>query len=195
MTIDKQLLKNALSGKKDVALKKITDLVAYKIYERQENLGEKANYLAAIDAIVQYISENFPDVHSFREKLSKINKGMLSVYKFADIIYEHYRENHFLEFEVVKNLISTAKDADLKKITDFVAFKIYQSPEDKGPELNFLSAETFVAHYVSENFKNIPAFKEYLATLGKGDAALETFAQIVYYYYYRNENEQSCTNE
>ena len=116
MTIDKQLLKNALSGKKDVALKKITDLVAYKIYESQENLGEKANYLAAIDAIVQYISENFPDVHSFREKLSKINKGMLSVYKFADIIYEYYRENHFLEFEVVKNLISTAKDADLKKL-------------------------------------------------------------------------------
>lgn len=195
MTIDTQLLKNALSGKKDVALKKITDLVAYKIYESQENLGEKANYLAAIDAIVQYISENFSDVHSFREKLSKINKGMLSVYKFADIIYEHYRENHFLEFEVVKNLISTAKDADLKIITDIVAFKIYQSPEDKGPELNFLSAETFVAHYVSENFKNIPAFKEYLATLGKGDAALETFAQIVYYYYYRKENELSCTNE
>ncbi|WP_347273817.1 hypothetical protein [Candidatus Kuenenia sp.] len=195
MTIDKQLLKNALSGKKDVSLKKITDLVAYKIYERQENLGEKANYLAAIDAIVQYISENFPDVHSFQEKLSHLNKGMLSVHRFADIIYEYYRENHFLEFEVVKNLISTAKDADLKKITDIVAFKIYQSPEDKGSELNFLSAETFVAHYVSENFKNIPAFKEYLATLGKGDAALETFAQIVYYYYYRNENGQPGTNE
>lgn len=195
MTIDKQLLKNALSGKKDVALKKITDLVAYKIYESQENLGEKANYLAAIDAIVQYISENFPDVHSFRKKLSHLSKGMLSVHRFADIIYEYYRENHFLDFEVVKNLISTAKDTDLKKITDIVAFKIYQSPEDKGPELNFLSAETFVAHYVSEKFKNIPAFKEYLATLGKGDAALETFAQIVYYYYYRNENEQSCTNE
>ncbi|OHB70097.1 MAG: hypothetical protein A2W17_10625 [Planctomycetes bacterium RBG_16_41_13] len=195
MTIDKQLLKNALSGKKDVALKKITDLVAYKIYESQENLGEKANYLAAIDAIVQYLSENLPDIHSFRGKLSQLNKGTLSVHRFADIIYEYYRENHFLDFEVVKNLISTAKDADLKKITDIVAFKIYQSPEDKGPELNFLSAETFVAHYVSENFKNIPAFKEYLATLGKGDAALETFAQIVYYYYYRNENEQSCANE
>ncbi|MCF6148628.1 MAG: hypothetical protein E3K37_08210 [Candidatus Kuenenia sp.] len=188
MPIDKQLLKSTISGKKDIALKTITDIVAYKIYESEESIGEKANYFSAVDAVAQYISENFPDIDSFKKKLSQLNEGLLSVNQFADIIYEHYLENHSLSFEAVKKFISTATDIDLKTITDIVAYKIYQSPEDKGADLNFLSAETFVAHYVSEHFKNLRMFKEYIATPGKGRAALESFAQTVYSYYYRNES-------
>ncbi|MBM4055087.1 MAG: hypothetical protein FJ264_10560 [Planctomycetes bacterium] len=187
MNIDKQLLKSTISSKKDIALKTITDIVAYKIYESPESLGERENYFAAVDAVVQYISETFRDVDSFKKKLSQLDEGMSPINQFADIIYNYYQENHFLSFEVVKKIISTARDIDLKTIADIVAYKIYQSPEDKGAELNFLSAETFVAHYVSENFKNIRAFKEYLSSLGKGHAALEAFAQIVFAYYYRNE--------
>lgn len=188
MSIDKHLLKNTISSRKDIALKTITDIVAYKIYESEENIGEKENYFSAVDAVVQYISENFPDIESFKKKLTELNEGMLPINRFADVIYNYYQENHFLSFEAVKKFISTATDIELKAITDIVAYKIYQSPEDKGADLNFLSAETFVAHYVSENFKNIRKFKEYLTTLGKGHDALEAFARIVYSYYYRNES-------
>jgi hypothetical protein len=88
-----------------------------------------------------------------------------------------------LDFETVKDMISKVKDIDLKKITDIVAYKIYQSSDDKGPELNFLSAETFVAQYISENFKNFHELKKCLADLGKGSYALGAFADLVYKYY------------
>lgn len=93
-----------------------------------------------------------------------------------------------LDFETVKDMISKVKDVDLKKITDIVAYKIYQSPDDKGPELNFLSAETFVSQYISENFKNLHELRKCLADLGKGTYALDVFADLVYKYYCHKRN-------
>jgi hypothetical protein len=85
-------------------------------------------------------------------------------------------------------MITTVKDVNLKMITDIVAYKIYQSPDDKGTELNFISAETFVAQYISENFKNLREFRRCLADLGKGSLALDAFADLVYKYYCQKKN-------
>ncbi|OHC04142.1 MAG: hypothetical protein A3G17_09110 [Planctomycetes bacterium RIFCSPLOWO2_12_FULL_50_35] len=49
---------------------------------------------------------------------------------------------------IVKSRISSGEDPALKSITDLVAYKIYQSADDRGPEANFITAENFVARYV-----------------------------------------------
>lgn len=183
MPIDKEIIKNKIHSKEDISLKTITDIIAYKIYESPENMGPEANFLAAAEAVAQYISEKFNDLDSFKNHVSQLDKGMKSMNQFADTVYNYYQDKHILSFDVVKNMISTVKDVGLKMITDIVAYKIYQSPDDKGPELNFISAETFVAQYLSENFKNIREFRRCLADLGKGSYALEAFADLVYKYY------------
>jgi hypothetical protein len=183
MPIDKELIKSKIHSKEDISLKTITDIVAYNISESPENMGPESNFLAATEAVSQYISENFKDIDTFKTRLSQLDKGMKSINQFAEIVYNHYQDKQILSFEIVKNMISKVKDVSLKMITDIVAYKIYQSPDDKGPELNFISAETFVAQYISENFKNIREFRRCLTDLGKGSYALESFADLVYKYY------------
>ena len=188
MPIDKELIKTKIHSKEDIALKTIADIVAYKISESPENMGPEPNFLAATEAVAQYISENFTDLESFNNQLTQRGKGMQSINEFADTIYNYYQDKHLLSFEIVKNMISKVKDVTLKMITDIVAYKIYQSPDDKGPELNFISAETFVAQYLSENFKNLREFRRCLTDLGKGSYALEAFADLVYKYYCQKKN-------
>ena len=188
MPIDKELIKSKIHSKEDISLKTIADIVAYKIYESPENMGPEANFLAASEVVARYISENFKDIDSFRNQLSQLDKGMTSINKFADLVYDYYQDKQLLSFEIVKNMISKVKDVNLKMITDIVAYKIYHSPDDKGPELNFISAETFVAQYLSENFKNLGGFRRCLADLGKGSYALEAFADLVYKYYCQKKN-------
>ncbi len=188
MPIDKEVIKNRIHSKEDISLKTITDIIAYKIYESPESMGPEANFLAAAEAIAQYISEKFKDLDAFKNHLSQLDKGMKSINQFADTVYNYYQDKQLLSFDIVKNMISTVKDVNLKMITDIVAYKIYQSPGDKGPELNFISAETFVAQYLSENFKNIRAFRKCLSDLGKGSYALEAFADLVYKYYCQRNN-------
>ena len=93
-----------------------------------------------------------------------------------------------IDKDLIKTKIHSKEDTTLKTITDIVAYKIYQSPDDKGPELNFISAETFVSQYISENFKNLREFRRCLSDLGKGSYALETFADLVYKYYCQRKN-------
>lgn len=183
MSYDKDFIKNKIHSKEDIALKTITDIVAYKISESPEDLGPESNFLAAADTVSQYIFENFHDIDSFKKQLSPLNEGMKSINQFADIVYNYYLNKRLLSFETVKNMISHVKDMNLKMITDIVAYKIYQSPDDKGSELNFISAETFVAQYVSENFKNLRELKKCLEDLGSGSYAIEAFADLVYKYY------------
>lgn len=182
MTIDKELIKTKIHSKEDITLKTIADIVAYKIYESPENMGPESNFLAAAEAVSQYISENFTDIDSFKKQLSE-REGMKSINQFADMVYDYYQDKQLLSFEIVKDMIAKVRDVNLKMITDIVAYRIYQSPDDKGTELNFISAETFVSQYVSENFKNLRELRRCLSDLGKGSYALETFADLVYKYY------------
>lgn len=183
MHIDKEVIKNRINNKEDISRKTIADIIAYKIYESPENMGTEANFLAAAETISQYISETFKDLDVFKDHLSRLDKRVKSINQFADTVYNYYQDKQLLSFDIVKNIISAAKDINLKMITDIVAYKIYQSPEDKGPEFNFISAETFVAQYLSENFKNIREFRRCLSDLGKGQYAQEAFADLVYKYY------------
>ncbi|MDE2216214.1 MAG: hypothetical protein KGJ87_03495 [Planctomycetota bacterium] len=182
MAIDKELIKTKIHSKEDITLKTIADIVAYKIYESPENMGPESNFLAAAEAVSQYISENFIDIDSFKKQLSE-REGMKSINQFADMVYDYYQDKQLLSFEIVKDMIAKVRDVNLKMITDIVAYRIYQSPDDKGTELNFISAETFVSQYVSENFKNLRELRQCLSDLGKGSYALETFADLVYKYY------------
>ncbi|KKO19325.1 MAG: hypothetical protein DCC43_10960 [Candidatus Brocadia sp.] len=183
MPMDKEFIKSKIHSKEDIALKTLTDIIAYKIYESLEDKGPEANFLAAAEAVAQYVSEQFKDFDSFKGHVSQLGKEMKTINQFADTVYNYYQDKQLLSFDIVKNMISSVKDFNLKVITDIVAYKIYQSPEDKDPELNFISAETFVAQYVSENFKNIREFRRCLSDLGKGPYALEAFADLVYRYY------------
>ena len=93
-----------------------------------------------------------------------------------------------IDKELLKSKIHSREDTSLKTITDIVAYKIYQSPDDKGPELNFICAETFVVQYISENFKKLREFRRCLADLGEGSSAIEAFADLVYKYYCQKKN-------
>lgn len=183
MPIDRDFIKSKIRSKDDISLKTIVDIVAYKIYESPQNMGSESNFFVAIDAVTHYISENFIDVNALEKQLSQFEKGMQSINQFADKVYNYYQDKQQLNFEIIKDLISRGKDVNLKMITDIVAYKIYQSPDDKGPELNFISAETFVAQYISENFKNLRELRKCLTGLGKGSYGLETFADLIYKYY------------
>ncbi len=187
MTIDKELIKTKIHSKEDITLKTITDIVAYKIYESPENMGAESNFLVAAETVSQYISENFTDIDSFKKQLPE-REGMKSINQFAGTVYDYYQDKQLLSFEIVKDMIEKVRDVNLKMITDIVAYRIYQSPDDKGTELNFISAETFVSQYVSENFKNLRELRRCLSDLGKGSYALETFADLVYKYYCQKKN-------
>lgn len=188
MSIEKESIKNKIHSREDISLKTIADIVAYKIHESPENMGPELNFLAATEAVAQYISENFTDMDSVKNQLTQLDRGMKSINQLADTVYDYYQVKQLLSFEIIKEMISKVREVNLKMITDIVAYKIYQSPDDKGPELNFLSAETFVAQYISENFKNLPEFRRCLADLGKGAYALEAFADLVYKYYCQKKN-------
>ena len=183
-----EFIKSKIYSKEDSSLKTITDIVAYKISESPENMGPELNFSVAVNAVCRFILENFRDMDSFNNMLSQLKEGMKPINQFADTIYNYYLSKHRLNFDIIKNMISQGKDINLKMITDIVAYKIYQSPEDKGPELNFISAETFVSQYISENFKNLRAFKKCLEDLGGGSYAFELFADLVYKYYCQKRN-------
>ncbi len=87
------------------------------------------------------------------------------------------------KYEMIKGRIGKGEDVALKTITDLVAYKIYQSPEDKGPMMNFITAESFVAQFVSEHFANVKAFDKRLKGLRQDVNALASFADDVYRYY------------
>ena len=84
---------------------------------------------------------------------------------------------------IVKSRISSGEDPALKSITDLVAYKIYQSADDRGPEANFITAENFVARYVSEQFTSIKSFDSRIKELGNDARALGSIADDIYNHY------------
>lgn len=68
-----------------------------------------------------------------------------------------------------------------------MAYKISQSPDDKGVDVNFISAQTFVAEYVSRNFKNRKELEDRISKSGEDMKGLNAFAETVYNFFI-NEN-------
>lgn len=165
------------------SLKAILDIVAYRVSENQKNRGPEVNLLAAEAAVQEYISDHFKSLEDFLTRLSLVSRDTKELQDIAEAIYRYHTRSRGLSFETVKNRISRNEDIALKTITDLVAYKIYQSPEDKGAEVNFITAETFVAHYVAEHFASMEEFDRRLKELGYGVGALRSFADKIYKYY------------
>jgi len=164
-------------------LKPITDIVALKISKSPYDGGLENNIVKAEKVTAEYISENYSSLGEFQENLKILNGGIKGIQAIADTIYKYYKASDHLDFDTVKGSISSKKDITLKTITDLVAYKIYESKDDKGSDLNFISAETFVAEYISKNFRNKEELENKLSKLGKGMKGLSLFADIIFNYF------------
>jgi len=180
--LDVEAIINNIRNVEDVALKPITDIVALKISRGPYNGGPENNLTKAEEITAEYISENYSTLDEFHEKLIILDGGIKGIEAVADKIYQHYTTSDHLDFETVKNNISSKKDITLKTITDLVAYKISESADDQGVDLNFISAQTFVAEYVSKNFRNKEELENKISKLSKGKdmKGLNAFADIVY---------------
>lgn len=181
--LDIELIRNKIHNVEDVNLKSITDLVAFKIAKSPDDRGAEENFDRAEKVTAEYVSENFSTMGEFYEGLKRLDEGVKGMQILADIVHRYYLEKDHLSFDVVKNNISSKKDITLKTITDLVAFSISKSEDSKGPDLNFISAQTFVAEYVSKHFKNEKEFEDKLSELGEDVKGLSAFADIVYNYF------------
>lgn len=175
--LDVELIRDIIHNVKDVNLKSITDIVAFKISEGPGEMESEEILNLAEKMTAEYVSGNFTTLDEFQESLGEGVKGIQS---FADNVFNYYSDKDHLSFDVVASSISSKKDIALKTITDLVAYKISQNGENKDPDLNFISAQTFVAEYVSKNFKNENELEAKLAKLGKGMKGLSAFAELVY---------------
>ena len=178
--LDVEAIINNIRNVEDVALKPITDIVALKISKGPYDGGAENNLTKAEQITAEYISENHSTLDEFHEKLTILDGGIKGIEAFADTIYQYYTTRDHLDFETVKNQISSKKDITLKAITDLVAYRISESTHDQGSDLNFISAETFVAEYVSKNFRNKGEMEKKISKLGKDMKGLSALADIVY---------------
>jgi hypothetical protein len=180
--LDVEAILNHIRNVEDVTLKTITDIVALKISKGPYDVGPENNLTKAEEVTAGYISENYSTLDEFHEKLTILDGGIKGLEAFADRFYQHFTASDHLDYETVKNNISSKKDITLKTITDLVAYKIAESTDDQGVDLNFISAQTFVAEYVSKNFRNKEELENKIAKLGKGKdmKGLNAFADIVY---------------
>lgn len=174
---------NKICSVEDARLKSITDIVAFKISKSPDDKGPENNFTNAEKIVAEYISVSYNTLDEFYEKLSRLNEGIKGMQIFADKIYQYYTDRDHLDFDTVKNSISSKKDITLKTITDLVAYKISQSPDDKGVDLNFITAQTFVAEYVSRNFKNKKELEGKISKLGKDMKGPNAFAEAVYTFF------------
>jgi len=186
--LDVETIINHIRNVEDVTLKPITDIVALKISKGPYDKGPEINLTKAEEITAEYISENHSTLDEFHEKLTILDGGIKGIEAFADTIYQYYTTSDHLDFETVKNKISSKKDITLKTIADLVAYKIAESPDDQGVDLNFISAQTFVAEYISRNFRNRAELESKITRLGKGKDAkgLSAFADIVYNHFVNN---------
>ncbi len=171
---------NHIRNVEDVTLKPIMDIVALKISKGPYDRGPENNLTKAEEITAEYISENHSTLDEFHEKLTILDGGIKGIEAIADTIYQYYTTSDHLDFETVKNKISSKKDITLKTITDLVAYKIAESADDQGVGLNFISAQTFVAEYISRNFRNREELEKKISKLGKDMKGLSAFAGIVY---------------
>jgi hypothetical protein len=180
--LDVETVINHIRNVDNVTLKPITDIVALKISKGSYDRGPENNLAKADEITAEYISENHSTLDEFHEKLILLDGGIKGLEAFADTIYQYYTTSDHLDFETVKNKISSKKDITLKTIADLVAYKIAESPDDQGVDINSISAQTFVAEYISRNFRNREELENKITKLGKGKDAkgLSAFADIVY---------------
>ncbi len=178
--LDAASIINAIRSVEDARLKSITDIVAFKISKSPDDKGAENNFTNAEKITAEYISESYNTLDEFYEKLSKRDEGIKGMQTCADAIYQYYTDRDYWDFDTVKNSISSKKDITLKTITDLVAYKIAESTDDQGVDLNFISAQTFVAEYVSKKFRSKTAFENKLSKLGKDMKGLNAFADIVF---------------
>ena len=179
---------NHIRNVEDVTLKPITDIVALKISKGPYDGGPENNLTKAEEITAEYISENHSTLDEFHEKLTILDGGIKGLEAFADTIYQYYTASDHLDFETVKDKISSKKDIILKTITDLIAYKIAESSDDQGVDLNFISAQTFVAEYISRYFRNRAELESKITKLGKGKdtKGLSAFADIVYNHFVNN---------
>lgn len=163
--------------KKEPSLKMVADIVAYKLLQGQ---GGEQDHTLAEAAVAEYITEHFDSLEDLQQKATG---NLVSLESLAEGVYGDYQRKRRLTFQTVKEKISKGEDIALKTITDIVAYKISQSPEDKGPEINFITAETFVIQYIADHFVSMRDFQRRLEELGQGTYALRSFAEQVYQYY------------
>jgi hypothetical protein len=178
--LDVEAIINKIRNAEDVTLKPVTDIVALKISKGPYDGGPENNIIKAERITAEYISDNYSTLDAFHENLTVLDGGIKGIEAIADKIYNYYKTSDHLDFDTVKGSISSKKDITLKIITDLVAYKISESKDDKGPDLNFISAETFVAEYVSKNFRNKKDLESKISKLGKDMKGLNGFADIVY---------------
>jgi len=185
--LDVEAVINHIRNVEDVTLKPITDIVALKISKGPYDGGPEHNLAKAEEITAEYISENHSTLDEFHEKLILLDSGIKGIEAFADTIYQYYTSSDHLDFETVKNKISSTKNITLKTITDLVAYKISESADDQGADLNFISAQTFVAEYISRNFRNREELENKISKLGKDMKGLSAFADIVYNHFVNNK--------
>ena len=178
--LDVETIINKIRNFEDVTLKPITDIVALKISKGPYDSGPENNITKAEEITAEYILENHGTLDEFHEKLTMLDGGIKGIQAIAEKIYKKYTASDHLDFETVKNNISSKKDITLKTITDLVAYKISESAYDQGVDMNFISAETFVAEYVSKNFRNKEELKKKISKYGKDMKGLRVFADTVY---------------
>lgn len=175
MAIDYREILNRV--KREPSLKAVADIVAYKL---QPVPGTEENHVLAEAAVAEYIMEHFD---SLEDLWQKATGDLNSLQSLAEEVYGDYQIKRRLTFQTVKEKIVKGEDLALKTVTDIVAYRIYQSPEDKGPEINFITAETFVVQYIADHFVSMRDFRRRLEELGQGIYALRIFAEQVYNYY------------
>jgi hypothetical protein len=186
--LDVKTIINKIRNAEDITLKPITDIVALEISNGPYDKGPEKNLTKAEEITAEYISENFSSLDEFLKKLVILDGGVKGMEALAANIYKNYTEIDHLNFETVKNSINNKKDIKLKTITDLVAYKISQSSNDQGADLNFISAQTFVAEYISKNFRNQEELDNNISKLGKDMKGLNAFADIVYNYFVNNKD-------
>ena len=185
--MDVETILDKIRNAEDVILKPITDIVALKI-SRGPYDGEPENNLIKAETITaKYILENYSTLDEFYESLSKSGEGIKGIQTCADAIYQYYTDSDRLSFDTVKERISSKKDIRLKTIADLVAYKIAQCSDAKGVDLDSISAQTFVAEYISSNFKNNRELENSISKLGKDVKGLNAFADIVYNFFLHND--------
>lgn len=186
--LDEEAILNKIRNAEDVTLKPITDIVALEISKGPYDKGPENNLTKAEEITAEYIAENCSSLGEFHENLVILDGGVKGMETLAAKIYKNYTASDHLNFETVKNSINNKKDIKLKTITDLVAYKISQSSNDQGVDLNFISAQTFVAEYISKNFKNQEELDNNISKLGKDMNGLNGFADTVYNYFVNNKD-------
>ncbi|MGR3295806.1 MAG: hypothetical protein ACUZ8A_06230 [Candidatus Bathyanammoxibius sp.] len=168
-------------------LKAIVDIVAYKISKTQEGQSTEENFQKAETAVKEYISDHFKDPEDFWERIEKASGDTKELQDTAEGIYRYYYRRKDLTFDMVRDRIGRDVDIALRTITDLIAYSIYHSPDDKGPEVNLITAETFVAEYVSGNFSSMEGFDRRLKELGHDVTALRSFSDAIYKHFCDNK--------